>query len=268
MIYNAKNNIIEIDDTTVNYISFGKGDKNLIIIPGLGDGLKTTKGLALPFSIMYKMFSKDYKVYVFSRRNKLEKGFTTEDMANDIKNHMDKLNIENAYVVGVSQGGMIAQYLAINHSDKVKKLVLVVTLSKQNETVKKRINKWIKYAKEDNYKDLFIDLFENLYQEKYLKRYRIMYPILTKYSKPNNFDRFIIEAYACLNHNSYNKLNKISCPTLIIGGNKDNIVSIQGSKEINKKIKNSELYIYDDYGHGLYEEAKDFNKRVIDFLNN
>ena len=266
MLYNAKNNIIEIEDTTVNYISFGKGNKNLIIIPGLGDGLKTVKGLALPFSIMYKIFSKDYKVYVFSRRNKLKEGFTTEDMANDIKDHMDKLNIESAYVVGVSQGGMIAQYLAINYPKKIKKLVLVVTLSKQNEIINERVSSWIRYAKEGNYKDLFIDTAENSYQSKTLTKYRKMYPILTKYSKPKTFDIFIVEAYACLNHNSYNKLNKITCPTLIIGGKKDNIVGVQGSIEISKKIKDNELYIYDDYGHGLYEEAKDFNKRVNEFL--
>lgn len=266
MLYNAKNNIIDIDDTTVNYISFGTGKQNLIIIPGLGDGLKTVKGLAIPFSIMYKMFSKDYRVYVFSRRNKLIEGFTTEDMANDIASHMDRLNIENAYVVGVSQGGMIAQYLAINNPEKIKKLVLVVTLSKQNEIINQRVNKWIKYAKKGNYNDLFIDTAENSYQNKTLNKYRKMYPILTRYSKPKSFDRFIVEAYSCLNHNSYNKLNKITCPTLIIGGEKDNIVGVQGSIEISKKIKNNELYIYDDYGHGLYEEAKDFNKRVNEFL--
>ena len=266
MLNNAKNSYLRIEDTTVNYISFGKGTKNLIIIPGLGDGLKTTKGLAIPFSIMYKMFSKNYRVYVFSRRNKLKENFTTEDMANDIASHMNKLNIENADVVGVSQGGMIAQYLAINHPKKINKLVLVVTLSKQNKIINMRVNKWLKYASVDNYKELFIDTMENSYTEKTLNKYRKTYNTVTKLSKPKSFDRFIIEAKACLTHDAYDKLSKITCPTLIIGGMKDNIVGVQGSIEIRKKIENSELYIYDDYGHGLYEEAKDFNKRVNDFL--
>lgn len=267
MLYNSKNNVIEIDGTTVNYISFGTGKKNLVIIPGLGDGLKTVKGLALPFSIMYKLFSKDYKVYVFSRKNELKEDYNTEEMANDIKKILDKININNIYLVGVSQGGMIAEYMAINYPDLVKKLVLVVTLSKQNEIVNKRVSKWIKYAENNNYRDLFIDTMENSYQEKTLSKYRKMYPILTKVSKPKDFNRFIIEAKACLSHNVYNKLNKIKCPTLIIGGKKDNIVGVQASYEIHEKVKNSELYIYEDYGHSLYEEAKDFNKRVYDFLN-
>ena len=32
------------------------------------------------------------------------------------------------------------------------------------------------------------------------------------------------------------------------------------------KIDNCELYMYAEYGHGLYSEAKDFNQRVYDFL--
>ena len=266
MIYNAKNNIIDVDDTTVNYISFGSGEKNLIIIPGLGDGLKTVKGLAIPFSIMYKMFAKDYKVYVFSRKNELEDDYNTIDMANDIKNILDKINIDKASVVGVSQGGMIAQYMAINYPELVEKLVLVVTLSKQNKIVNERVNKWINYAKEGNYKDLFIDTMENSYQEETLNKYRKMYPILTKVGKPKDFNRFLIEAKACLTHNAYRKLSKIKCPTLIIGGKKDKIVGVDASYEMHEKIKKSELYIYDDYGHSVYEEAKDFNKIVYDFL--
>ena len=266
MFYNSKNKVIDIDDTTVNYISFGTGNKNLIIIPGVGDGLKTVKGLALPFSIMYKLFAKDFKVYVFSRKNDLKKDYSTMDMANDIKYILDKLDIEKTSVVGVSQGGMIAEHLTINYPDIIEKLVLVVTLSKQNEIINKRVNKWIKYAKEDNYKDLFIDTMENSYQEKTLNKYRRLYPLLTRVSKPKTFDRFIIEAESCLTHDAYDKLSKIKCPTLIIGGKKDNIVGIDASIEMHKKIKSSELYIYEDYGHSLYEEAKDFNKRVYDFL--
>ena len=67
----------------MDYICFGKGKKNLIMIPGLGDGLKTVKGMAIPFSIMYKKYAEDYRVYVFSRKNKLEEGYSTKDMAKE-----------------------------------------------------------------------------------------------------------------------------------------------------------------------------------------
>ena len=68
MFYNAKNGSIKIENTEIDYIVFGNGTKPLIMIPGLGEGLKTVKGTAIPFAMMYKAVAKEYKVYCFSRR--------------------------------------------------------------------------------------------------------------------------------------------------------------------------------------------------------
>ena len=55
MFYNAKNHTVTIDGDTTDFISFGKGKKNLIIIPGVGDGLKTaTIGFAISFTSFAK----------------------------------------------------------------------------------------------------------------------------------------------------------------------------------------------------------------------
>ena len=43
MLLNANGGVINIEDTAMEYISFGNADKILIMIPGLGDGLKTVK---------------------------------------------------------------------------------------------------------------------------------------------------------------------------------------------------------------------------------
>ena len=41
---------------------FGSGEKHLIFLPGLGDGLRTVKGMALPMAAMYRLFAKDFTV--------------------------------------------------------------------------------------------------------------------------------------------------------------------------------------------------------------
>lgn len=268
MFFNAKDGSIKVDNTDMNYISFGAGKKTLIIIPGLGDGLKTVKGYSVLLAMMYKEYAQRYRVYVFSRRNKLPKEFSTRDMARDISNAMIELNIKNTDVLGVSQGGMIAQYLAIDYPQKVNRLCLAVTLSKQNETVNKTVSSWIEMAKLSDYKNLFIDTAEKSYSEKYLKKIRWIYPILSRVGKPKDFNRFIVMADACLTHNSYNELTKIKCPTLVIGGVDDKIVTSKASEEIADKIENSQLYMYQGLGHATYEEAKDFNARVLEFFNN
>ena len=138
MIYNAKESTINALGMKFEYISLGSGDKPLIMIQGLNT--RGIKGTALFFAYMYRIFAKDYKVYLFDRRPVVQEGITVRNMASDIAMAMDILGIKNADVIGVSQGGMIAQYLAIYRPDLVKKLVLAVTLSQNNDTVKQVVN--------------------------------------------------------------------------------------------------------------------------------
>ena len=84
MVFQAKNGRIRMDNTEMDFVVFGEGSKNLVLIPGIGDGLKTVRGMALLFSILYRQYAKSYRVYVFSRKRKLEKGYTTRTMARDL----------------------------------------------------------------------------------------------------------------------------------------------------------------------------------------
>lgn len=266
MLYNAHNRNIKIGDTDMDYVSFGTGKKNLVMIIGLNDGLFPVKGTALPLALAYRIFAPYYTVYVFGRKNKLEEGYSTRDMASDQAAAMRMLGITQADVIGVSQGGMVAQYLAIDYPELVHKLVLAVTASGQNEIIKSAVNKWIQLAAEMDYKNLLIDSAERAYTEKRLKKYRLIYPFLGLLKKPESLERFLIQANACLEHDAHSELHKISCPTLIIGGALDRIVGAAASRELAKAIKGSRLYIYKDYGHTVYEEAKDFNRRMLHFL--
>ena len=74
MFYGARCCQVVLDGDTMNYIKFGKGQKPLIILPGLGDGLSSVHGQiqAITFALGYKQFSKKFKVYMFSRKNCLK----------------------------------------------------------------------------------------------------------------------------------------------------------------------------------------------------
>lgn len=266
MFYNAAEKTVTIDDTDMDYVVFGRGQTPFVILPGLSDGLKTVKGLALTLAIYYREFAKDFRVYLFSRKNQLPKGYTTQDMARDQNTALKAIGVESAYVMGVSQGGMIAQHLAIDYPERVKKLVIGVSVSRQNPTLQRVIKGWMEMAEANDYKAIAIDTIEKNYTEKKLKSYRFFYPIISRIGKPKSLERFMIQAEACLNHNAYERLDKIECPTLVIGGDNDNVVGKNSSEEMAAKIPNSKLIIYEGLGHSAYEEAKDFNQQVKRFL--
>ena len=107
-----KNGCVTIGDTDMYYASFGTGEKKLVVLPGLSDGLATVKGKAWILSAPYKKFFRDYTVYMFSRKNRMPEGYSIRDMADDQVRALKLLEIDQICLLGVSQGGMIAQYMA------------------------------------------------------------------------------------------------------------------------------------------------------------
>lgn len=266
MLWNAKNGCVNIGDTDMDYVSFGYGSKTLVLLPGLSDGLVTVKGKALLLAKPYRIFFKNYTVYMFSRKNKMPEGYSIRDMAADQARVLQKLGITKACVMGVSQGGMIAQYMATDYPEMIEKLVIAVSAPKVNEVIQDCVGRWIKFAEQGDHKSLMVDIAEKGYSEKYLKKYRTLYPILGKIGRTENYNRFFINANAILGFDAYEELDKIACPTYIIGGNEDKTVGVKASYEMKDKIKDSELYIYKGLGHAAYDEAKDFNGRIYEFL--
>lgn len=263
-MYHAKNLTLRLDDISIDYARFGNGEKTLVMIPGLN--LRGVKGAALPLAYMYRAFANDYTIYVFDRRTDVPDGFTVKDIADDTARAMKALGIEKATVFGVSQGGMIAQYLALDYPELVNKLVLAVTLSRTNETVKTVIENWIELAENGKLSSVVLDMMSKMYSDAYLKKYGFMIPLVAKFTKMTDPKRFISLAKACLTCDTYERLGEIKCPAFVIGGSEDKIVTAEASREIAEKL-GCELYMCEGYGHAAYEEVKDFNGRVLSFIN-
>ena len=255
---------ISIASGDLNYISFGKGQRNLIIIQGLN--VRDIKGAGASLALMYKMFAKNYKVWFFDRRTVVKDGLTNWDLAEDIYDAMNALNIASADIYGVSQGGMIALALTLEHPKRVNKLVLGVTSSRANENIKKVVNRWISCAQNKDAITINQETFSLMYTEAYLTKYKIFMPLLVRIIKPKDFGRFAILAKAILNFDCYHRLDEIQCPVLVLGGAQDKITTGQASVEIAEKL-NCKIHMYSEYGHAAYEEAKDFNRRIYEFLS-
>ena len=266
MLYNAKNGTLKIGDTTMDYIRFGSGERILVMLPGLGDGLRSMKGTALPMAFMYRAFAKVFTVYAFSRKNGLPEGYATRDMARDQAEAMEQLGISKADIFGVSMGGMIAQHLAIDYPEKVGKLILTVTSARPNPILTESIEEWVSLARNGDHTAFMDSNVRRIYSEDYYRKNKWLVPIMGKLTKPKSYDRFFVQADACLTHDAYESLHQIQATTLVIGGEKDNALGGAPSREIASKISGAQLRMYEQWGHGLYEEAPDFQDTVLQFL--
>ena len=266
MALRPKNGRLSLDGTTMDYIRFGTGSRVLIMLPGLGDGLRTVRGTALPMALMYRLFAKDFTVYCFSRKNSLPQDCTTRDMARDLKTAMDQLGIEKADLLGVSMGGMIAQHFAADYPDRLRKLVLAVTCPRPNPTLEESIEEWVSLARQGDAAGFMESNVRRMYSDAYYRKNKWLTPIIGTLTKPKSYDRFFVQARACLTHDAFDRLGAIQAPTLVIGGAKDKALGVQASLDMAFAIPGAQLKVYPDWGHGVYEEAPDFNRTVLTFL--
>ena len=95
-----------------------------------------------------------------------------------------------------------------------------------------------------------------------------MVPLTGALTKPKSYERFFAMAEACRIHDAWEALLKIKAPALVIGGEQDQSLGGEASRELADRIPGARLKLYPQWGHGLYEEAGDFLKVIREFLEN
>ena len=185
-------------------------------------------------------------------------------MAADVAEAMETLNLDAAYVMGISQGGMIAQWLVADFPEKVQKLILAVTTAKPSQLARERIEHWQKLSQFGNFKHLMLD---NSYTQKSYQKWRLLYHIMGRLGRIKDEKRIAIQSQSCLDHDSLEVLKDIHCLTLILGALEDDVIGVKGSKELAKGISGCQLLILKHSGHALYEENKAFQEAVCGFLH-
>ena len=254
------------DGTSIDCVSFGSGSKPLVMLPGLS--FQRVKGAAQGLKYMYREFGKTHRVYVIDKKEDIPERYTLRDMAEDTAYVMERLGLTGADVFGVSQGGMIAQYLAIYYLELVRRLALGVTASRVNPVMEEAVNTWIRLTEAGDYDAFVKDILMKMYSAKYIKKRGWLFPAIARLTRPREreAERFISSAGACLSCNSYPELHRIKCPALVLGGSEDRVLTGEASEEIAGAL-DCGLYMYEGLGHAAYEEAGDFNQRISRFFN-
>ena len=262
----SKNYEIHIGDNVFHAVQFGSGEKHLVLIPGLGDGLSTLKGKAGASGVLYRRYGKKYRVTMISRKNNLSPEDTTVSLAKDQALAMQALKIEKAHVMGLSMGGMIAQHLAADYRGLVDKLVLVSTAPKADGMLLENLTRWKGFAEMGACLGLAIDMTEKAYTEKKRRVLRPLYPYMGSAIRKADLSRFSTTAEIFAGHDALSRLSQISAPALILAGREDRTVDVENAHLLHRFIEDSQLKIYENQSHVLLDQEPDFHKTVLSFL--
>ncbi len=219
---------------------YGQGAP-LLIIHGNGGSINN-----FVFQIPY--FAKKYKVIIADSRAQGKSAdagdsLSYEMMADDYAALLSAMNIDSAYVIGWSDGGINGLLLAIRHPEKVKKLAVTgANLSPDTSAVHQEV----------------IDLVKPMYTS--LKNNTNKNPI-----EKNGWK--LIRLLLDEPHIPLSALHTIKAPSLIIGGDHD-VIREEHTMLIYKNIQKSYLWILPNSGHSTPIVYKDeFNKTVDDFFS-
>lgn len=190
----------------------------------------------------------------------VEPPYTLQDMAGDVITLMDALHIKKAHIAGMSMGGIIAQYVAINYSDRVSTLICIATTSgdPQLPPAKQEVLDFFASSLNSASKSLevLIDekcrLFKIYNHPDYFDEEKIRNHLITSFKRANypaGFKRLLL-AMICAEPRT-DQLKKLNMPCLIIHGDCDPVFSIEHGKQLAQCIPNSHLEIIEKLGHGL-----------------
>ena len=258
---------VSADGAETEYIRFGNGKRELVIIPGLS--IKSVIPLAELIERQYGIFSNDFTVYLFDRRKKLPKPYSVSDMADDTARVMKALGISDACVFGASQGGMIAMFLACRYPELVGRAAFGSSACRLSVHGKKVTDEWISLAEKGETEELVFSFAKAVYPENVFEQQKDSFKAYAQSVTKEELGRFIILAEGMNGFDASEMLKDISVPILVIGNTDDAVLgkeSTDDSVSLLKDNENAEFYVYNGFGHASYDTAPDYAERLFSFF--
>lgn len=248
-------------------------------IHGRGEPLVLIMGLRRNAEWWYRQLpalSEHFQVLVFDNRGAGRSDQPQEDysmalFADDTAALMKALGLSSAHVLGISMGGYIAQELALNYPQRVRRLVLGCTGPGGRLAVHMTSERMAKFTANEGLtpaeilrKDLDI-LFSEDFIRNETKKIEEFAEISLRYYQPP--ESFLRQLDACRRHDTLDRLHRVTQPTLILTGDDDPLVPPGNSLLLKERIPKARLERFPGGRHCFFMEYADrFNQQVIDFL--
>ena len=207
----------------------------------------------------------DYRIYIVTRRPGLPPRYSLRDMSDDYAT-MIKNELGGAVdVIGVSTGGGIAQYLAIDHPDLVGRLVLVMTGCRLTEEARQLQREVAELARQGKRRAAYALLATAIMRKGIARHvFKWFMWLLGTLMIPRDPSDGIVEIEADDRYDLGDQLDKITADTLVIGGEKDFFYAIG---ETAGRIPSARLVLYPNLGHNaMFVRGQQFGEEIRAFL--
>jgi len=253
---------LELKSGTVSYVDAGIGPAVLLIhaFP-LNNTMWTSQVAAL--SSRFRVVAPDIRGFGESQP---ASAWTMEEMADSLNEFLDKLDVQDSAVAGVSMGGYISLSFWSKYPKRVRQLVLSNSRARaDNDAEKNARNEMIAAIEQSGAAILPDRMLPRLLQPNppagIVRQVRNMIestsPAAAIYAVMAMRDRMDFSSM----------LHRIECPTMVITGENDVIIRMEDSRAVADAISGARFVTIPNSGHlSNLENPEAFNAALLSFL--
>jgi pimeloyl-ACP methyl ester carboxylesterase len=186
--------------------------------------------------------------------------YALADMANDTIGLMDALNLDQVHLVGLSMGGMIGQHVASMVPDRILSLTAIMTTTgnpklpgPSGKVMQAMIRRGPQPTTRDEIIDQSVATFGVIGTPGEDQNTNGMRDRITRsYDRNFNSAGVLRQMSAIVASGDFRKITRsIKAPTLVIHGNEDPLVPIEGGRDVAKLVRGARMEVMDGMGHDV-----------------
>jgi 3-oxoadipate enol-lactonase len=264
--------IARSNNAELAYSVEGSGDETVLLVMGLG-GRAADWGTAFPGALAER-----YRVVRYDNRGvgkspKAALGYSLSDLAGDAVVVLDAVGAAKAHVVGISMGGMIAQLVALEHPERVGKLVLMSThmggpnIEQMHPDAQALFDPSL-FLKNDAEATMRRTLGVITAPGWVESNAAPLQELLDQAKRePTHATVFMAQLHALMNSDRSERLRDIVAPTLVVHGCDDKLIRPSNGRELATRIPGAQLAMLENCGHmPMYEKTNELSSIVLEFL--
>lgn len=237
----------------------------LVLIHGVGGDSSNWDDIVPQLAPKFRVITVDLRGH--GRSPPIRAACKLEDLARDVAEAMDALEVRSARVAGFSLGGQVAQSIAIEWPQRVEKLALISTVAGRSDAERAGAASRIQLLKDRGLAAIAAANRERWFTDDFRKRHpgkvELRVRQLLQTDAQSYLHAFTVFATAELAP----RLGEIRAPTLIITGEHDAAATPRMAQLMHERIGNSRLRILPGLRHSLLIESPgQVAELLLDFL--
>jgi poly(3-hydroxyalkanoate) depolymerase len=176
---------------------------------------------------------------------------TMSQHATLVRKLLDRLGFPRVDVLGVSWGGLLAQKLAIDVPDRVRRLVLAATMPGVTSVPGQPSTLWTMLTPKRYYsRSNFISVAPRLYGGRVRTDPEVVFMhAQQRLARPPSPGGYLAQIAATWTYSGFPALRRVRAPTLVLAGDDDPIVPLVNARLLARLIRGAEVHVIENGGH-------------------